>query len=193
MREITQRLDELKAKLEDPRFLSQTGLGNEIGFYIFDYDPTDELIVREAIPNLKEYLEKEKKELTIQVFDLYEIILAFFEKRGYMEKNFQMEIKKGSLEWYDKMRKALKIATENDWVIQYIGEHLKKDAVLFITGVGKAYPVIRSHVVLNNLQRIVEDNPLILFYPGIYENGTLKLLDAFTDDHYYRAFKIIEN
>ncbi|SFH52705.1 DUF1788 domain-containing protein [Pisciglobus halotolerans] len=191
MREVTKRIDELKEKLEDPRLLAQKGLGNEIGFYIFDYDPTDELIVREAVPKLKRYLEKRNR--TIQLFDLYDIILAFFEQRGYMEKNFQMEAKKGSIEWYDKMKKALKIATDNDWIIQYINEHLEKEAIIFITGVGKAYPIVRSHVVLNNLQTVLENNPLILFYPGTYENGTLSLFNEMTDDHYYRAFKIVED
>lgn len=193
MREIAIRLDELKDKMNDTKFLTNKGLGNEVGFYIFDYDPKDELRVREYLPQLKNFLEKENRGFKIQVFDLYDIIIEFFEQRGYLEKNFIMEEKKGSDDLFDKMRKALKVATNNDWIIRYIEDHLEKDAVVFITGVGKAYPIIRSHVVLNNLQTIVEDKPLILFYPGSYENGKLQLFDKFTDDHYYRAFKITEN
>ena len=193
MRQITKRLDELREKMEIPNFFENKGLGNEVGFYIFDYHPSDELVVREAIPQMKEYLERTQSRFTIQIFDIYDIILSFFEKRGYMEKNFKMEQKRGSLDWYEKMQKALKIATNNDYIVEYICEHIEEDAIVFIIGIGKAYPIIRSHVILNNLQAVVEKNPLILFFPGVYDDGKLKLFGKFEDDHYYRAFKIIEN
>ena len=193
MREITIRLDELKDKLLEAKFLSNKGLGNEVGFYIFDYPPKEELVVREYVPNLKRYLEREKSDLHIQVFDLYEIIIEFFEQRGYMDKNFKMELAKGSEDLFDKMRKALKVATNNDWIVRYIEEHLNPDAIVFIVGIGKAYPIIRSHVILNNLQTVVEEKPLVLFYPGSYNNGSLQLFNKFTDDNYYRAFKMVED
>ncbi|MDN6291214.1 MAG: DUF1788 domain-containing protein [Tetragenococcus koreensis] len=193
MRPIAVRLEELNEKLSDPKILTNKGLGNEVGFYIFDYEPEDELIVRDAIPYLKNQIKKENPEVKIQEFDLFEIVLAFFEERGYMDKNFKMEEKKGSDFLYDKMKKALKLATDKDWIVQYIREHMDEEAMIFITGVGKAYPIVRSHTVLNNLQTVVEKKPLIMFYPGRYENGGLRLFSRFMDDNYYRAFKLIEN
>ena len=193
MRPINVRLSELREKLSDPKILLNKGLGNEVGFYIFDYEPEHELLVRESVPMIKEFIEKEHPDMKVQIFDLYDIVLDFFEQRGYMEKNFKMEQRKDSVFLYDKMRKALKLATDNDWVVQYIQEHMDEDAMIFLTGVGKAYPIIRYHTVLNNLQTVVEKKPLILFYPGTYENGSLRLFSRFLDDHYYRAFKIIEN
>lgn len=192
MRPINVRLDELKDKLVDPKLLSNKGLGNEVGFYVFDYEPEQELAVRESIPVIKKYVERENPEAKIQVFDLYDIVVAFFEQKGYMEKNFQMEEKKGSEFLFDKMKKAMRLATDRDWIVQYIDEHLDEEAVVFITGVGKAFPLVRSHTVLNNLQTVVEKRPLVLFYPGKYENGSLKLFSRFLDDHYYRAFKIVD-
>ena len=193
MRPINVRLNELREKLSDPKILLNKGLGNEVGFYIFDYEPEHELLVRESVPMIKEFIEKEHPDMKVQIFDLYDIVLDFFEQRGYMEKNFKMEQRKDSVFLYDKMRKALKLATDNDWVVEYIQEHMDEEAMIFLTGVGKAYPIIRSHTVLNNLQTVVEKKPLILFYPGTYENGSLRLFSRFLDDHYYRAFKIIEN
>ena len=193
MRPISVRLEELNEKLADPKFMTNKGLGNEVGFYIFDYEPEDELAVREALPYLKKHIHSENNEVTIQEFDLYEVVLEFFRQRGYMDKNFKMEEKKGSEFLYDKMKKALRLATNDDWIVSYIKEHMDEDAMIFLTGVGKAYPVIRSHTVLNNLQTVVEKKPLILFYPGRYENGSLRLFSRFLDDNYYRAFKLIEN
>ncbi|GAA0479254.1 DUF1788 domain-containing protein [Alkalibacterium indicireducens] len=193
MRPISVRLEELNEKLADPKFMTNKGLGNEVGFYIFDYEPEDELAVREALPYLKKHIHSENNEVTVQEFDLYEVVLEFFRQRGYMDKNFKMEEKKGSEFLYDKMKKALRLATNDDWIVSYIKEHMDEDAMIFLTGVGKAYPVIRSHTVLNNLQTVVEKKPLILFYPGRYENGSLRLFSRFLDDNYYRAFKLIEN
>lgn len=193
MRPISVRLEELNEKLADPKFMTNKGLGNEVGFYIFDYEPEDELAVREALPYLKKHIHSENNEDTVQEFDLYEVVLEFFHQRGYMDKNFKMEEKKGSEFLYDKMKKALRLATNDDWIVSYIKEHMDEDAMIFLTGVGKAYPVIRSHTVLNNLQTVVEKKPLILFYPGRYENGSLRLFSRFLDDNYYRAFKLIEN
>ena len=193
MRPISVRLEELNEKLADPKFMTNKGLGNDVGFYIFDYEPEDELAVREALPYLKKHIHSENNEVTIQEFDLYEVVLEFFRQRGYMDKNFKMEEKKGSEFLYDKMKKALRLATNDDWIVSYIKEHMDEDAMIFLTGVGKAYPVIRSHTVLNNLQTVVEKKPLILFYPGRYENGSLRLFSRFLDDNYYRAFKLIEN
>lgn len=193
MRPISVRLEELNEKLADPKFMTNKGLGNEVGFYIFDYEPEDELAVREALPYIKKHIQSHNGDVTIQEFDLYDIVLEFFRQRGYMDKNFKMEEKKGSEFLYDKMKKALRLATNDDWIVSYIKEHMDEDAMIFLTGVGKAYPVIRSHTVLNNLQTVVEKKPLILFYPGRYENGSLRLFSRFLDDNYYRAFKLIEN
>ena len=42
---IQQRLNALPTALKDPRLLSNRGIGNEIGFYVFDYDPEHEPLV----------------------------------------------------------------------------------------------------------------------------------------------------
>lgn len=49
MQTIYERLDKILPILMDEKFRKNKGLGNEIGFYIFDYDPKDEMIVREYI------------------------------------------------------------------------------------------------------------------------------------------------
>ena len=47
---INQRLDALLPKLQDARLLSNRGIGNEIGFYIFDYDAEYEPLVHYLTP-----------------------------------------------------------------------------------------------------------------------------------------------
>lgn len=91
-----------------------------------------------------------------------------------------------------KMQEGLKIATERDEIIQHIQDNLDPQAVIVLTGVGKSFPILRSHVILNSLQSILQNQSLLMLYPGKFENNTLKLFDIFHDDNYYRAFRIVE-
>jgi len=191
MRTTQERLNILQEKLISPNFLKKQGLGNEMSYYIFDYDPKDELLIRNAISEMTAYITKHTRDRHFQEFNLYDIIIDFFDERNYMQKNFEAEQKMGSERVIEKMQQGLKIATERDVIVNYIKEQLDDEAIVFITGVGKAYPIIRSHVILNNLQSIVTRKPLIMFYPGRFENNTLKLFDIFHDDNYYRAFQIV--
>ena len=60
---------------------------------------------------------------------------------------------------------------------------------MLLIGIGKCYPIIRSHTILNNLHQVVDDVPVIMFYPGIYSGQDLMLFGEIKDDNYYRAFK----
>ena len=52
MANIEERLSKLSDRLMEPEFMERRGLGNEIGFHIFDYDPEDETIVRDGISQI---------------------------------------------------------------------------------------------------------------------------------------------
>ncbi len=103
-----------------------------------------------------------------------------------------MEEKKGSEYILNATKKTLRLTLENDLVVQYIKERLEGNDIVFLTGVGKAWPIIRSHTILNNLHRIVEKQPLVMFFPGNYDGGTLMLFNSLKDDNYYRAFPLVD-
>ena len=191
MKDIYQRLDEILPKIVEPDFRKNKGLGNEIGFYVFDYNPEDELLVRDRTNFI---IEKAKNAhgLNIKEFDLYEIILELLEEKGYLQKNFQMEEKRGSEQGFNATKKALRLTLDNDLVVKYIEDRLDGSDIVFLTGVGKSWPIIRSHTILNNLHRIVEEQPLVMFFPGNYDGGSLMLFNYLKDDNYYRAFKLID-
>jgi len=42
---LKDRLNKIMDRIQSPALLSNFGLGNEIGFYIFDYPPEDELVI----------------------------------------------------------------------------------------------------------------------------------------------------
>ncbi|TCO79773.1 DUF1788 domain-containing protein [Marinisporobacter balticus] len=191
MKDIYQRIDEILPKITEPAFRQNKGLGNEIGFYVFDYDPEYELLVRDRIEFIKEKA-KGAYGLNIVEFDLYDMILEILESKGYLKKNLEMEEKKGSEYVLNATKKTLRLTLENDLVVQYISERLDDNDIVFLTGVGKAWPIIRSHTILNNLHRIVEKQPLVMFFPGTYDGGTLMLFNNLKDDNYYRAFPLVD-
>lgn len=191
MKDIYARIDEILPKITEPAFRSNKGLGNEIGFYVFDYDPQYELLVRDRVQFIKEKA-KGAYGLNIIEFDLYDIILEILDSKGYLKKNFEMEQKKNSEQVFTATKKTLRLTLENDLVVNYIAERLEGSDIVFLTGVGKAWPIIRSHTILNNLHRIVEKQPLVMFFPGNYDGGSLMLFNTLKDDNYYRAFPLVD-
>lgn len=191
MKSIYERVDQILPKIVEPNFRKNKGLGNEIGFYVFDYNPEEELLVRDRIKFIKEKA-KNAHGLNIVEFDLYEIILEILDSKGYLQKNFQMEEKRGSEQVFTATKKALRLTLDNDLVVQYIKDRLDGSDIVFLTGVGKTWPIIRSHTILNNLHRIVEEQPLVMFFPGSYDGGSLMLFNYLKDDNYYRAFQLID-
>ncbi|WP_455543211.1 DUF1788 domain-containing protein [Intestinibacter sp.] len=193
MKDINQRLSEIKDKISDKSFRENKGLGNEIGFYIFDYNPEDEIKVREHVKTLKREMKRDSN-IKIKEFDLYEVMLEVLEEKGYLQKNFEMEKKSDSQRVFKATERTLRLTSQgkDNKIVQYIVDNTADDEIVFLTGVGKVWPIIRSHTVLNNLHKAVENVPVVLFFPGTYDGQTLILFDEIKDDNYYRAFKLVD-
>ena len=185
---IRERLNKILEKIQSPAFLANKGLGNEIGFYIFDYDPRDELIVREHVAYLKRTLNPEQSSRRIIEFDLYEMILDLLRKEGVLEELPQMEEEQGS----NYLAEALQDIASPEVYIQLIADQVEGSDIVFLTGVGKVWPMVRSHNILNNLHHVLDKVPVIMFFPGNYDGAELKLFNKLKDDNYYRAFRLIE-
>ncbi|MDD2574183.1 MAG: DUF1788 domain-containing protein [Bacillota bacterium] len=195
MQTIYERLDKILPILMDEKFRENKGLGNEIGFYIFDYDPKDEMIVREYISFLKQKVNNDNISFNIREYDLYDIMIEILASKGYLEKVFEMEQKKGTAAILKPIKSTLRLTQKNDLIVEYIRARVSKEDIVFLTGVGKIWPVIRSHTILNVLHSVIDYVPLIMFYPGSYSGQDLCLFDKsdnINDQHYYRAFKLVE-
>lgn len=189
---LNEKLDLIKSKILDPSFRKGRGLGNETNFWIFDYSPGDEMAVRRHVEYLQTSINAERDDIRVVVYDLFEIMLGYLEERGYLNKVLQMEQTKGSASVVSPIKKTLRLTLLDDVIVKSIVEGVDTDKdILFITGVGKAWPFIRSHTVLNNLHSHIEGTPLVMFFPGEY-TSELKLFGEIKDDNYYRAFRLIE-
>jgi len=189
---IEKRLDDLERIIKKPSFRENKGLGNEVGYYIFDYSPEKELYVRDRIEYIKIKNEKSNNKFKIVVFDIYEIIIDILKERNYLEKCYQFEQKSG----FDRITRAvgnmLRLTSSDGLIIEHIKENTPEKAIIFITGIGKCYPMVRSHTLLNNLHQVIDHVPVVLFYPGKYDGQELVLFGKIKDDNYYRAFKLVD-
>ncbi len=185
------RLDKLETMLLEKSFQRNRGLGNEIGYYVFAYPPQDELLVRSHVSYLKNKVGKAIPGYTIVEVDLYILMMDILRERGFLEKCFQFEAAKENLEAVCKpIRATLRLTDNPNLLVQHILQQVTENCVLFLTGVGKCFPVIRSHNVLNTLGQVLDSIPVIMFFPGEYSGHSLHIFGTIEDDNYYRAFNI---
>lgn len=188
MKNINMRLQEMTNKLNSKELFESNNLGNEINFHVFDYEPKYEYVVRDYLDN---YLLKKSK-LNIKVFDIYNIIIEILKEKGFLEKCFEYEKKKGAKYLNQIISKTMGIGSSNDLIQKKIkNEITEPDQIIIITGIGKCYGIVRGHTILNILHSVVTNNPLIMFYPGSYNGQSFKLFDKLENDNYYRAFRFV--
>lgn len=192
MRSLNERLAEAEELICQPSFRQNRGLGNEVGYYIFAYPPQDELKVREWTAYMSRTCTPESRGFQIAVFDLYDIIIDILQEKGYLEKCFEMEERYGLDRVVRAVSSSLRVADSSSLIIRHIREHMPDDAVLFLTGIGKCFPLLRSHTILNNMHQVIDSVPVVLFYPGQYNGQELILFGEIKDDNYYRAFRLVE-
>lgn len=187
--EIEKRLNQILPRLTSPELLTNTGLGNEIGFYIFDYPPENELEVREHITHLMKQLEKKHAEIKAKHINLFELVIDYLKARNLLDKALKIEREKGDAELLKALQSPLHVEKLADW----FGQSVKPQSydLVLISGIGSAYPLIRSHGLLNNLTRVMGRVPLVVFYPGKYDMQSLRLFGRLSDNNYYRAFRLV--
>ena len=189
---IDEKISKIEPKIKEPSFLENKGLSNEVGYYIFDYNPKYELKVRDEVSRLKnKYTSDSNYSFSIVEFDLYEIIIDILKEKGYLEKVFKFEEKKGIKFTTKAIINLLKLNSDKNLIVNYIVDRTPDNCVVFLTGVGKAYPILRSHNVLNNLHQVFDRVPVIMFYPGSWNGQSLSLFGTISDGNYYRAFPLI--
>jgi hypothetical protein len=191
MMKLNQRLDQIESKILDEKFRTGRGTANEVNFWIFDYAPEDEMAVRNYIESLTQRINSQQEDIQIKCFDLFGLMIEILRENKYLDWLLKEEGTVGSNAIIQPLKDALGLTESDNLIIEKVMENVQpqKD-VIFLTGVGKAWPVIRSHTILNNLHSKVDRNPLVMFFPGEY-TSELKLFGEITDDNYYRAFKLV--
>ena len=194
MIELENRLNKLEEKIKQPNFRKNKGLGNEVGYYVFDYPAEYELLVRERIEYLASKYENDNHDFRIVVFDLYDIIIDNLVREGFLDICMEFEKTKGFSEITKAVNEMLRMEEDNqsNEILAHIRNNTPSNSIVFLKGVGKCFPMLRSHKILNNLHQFIDDVPVIMFFPGKYDGQSLMLFSEIKDDNYYRAFKLVD-
>lgn len=195
MATISERLDQLERKIKKPRFRQNRGKANEVNYWVFDYDPKKELEVREWINYMEHKNAKGTNGFKLVVFDIYDLMIDHLEKKHFIEKTVKMEQNRGLPRIMESVRRTLRITDADNVIVSYIAEHIPENAVVFLIGIGKCYPLLEAEEVFNkvlyNMPSRFASVPMILFYPGKYTEQELIVFNEEKEQNYYRAFRIV--
>lgn len=123
------------------------------------------------------------------VIDLYEMSMELLEEEGVLqtlleeEKDLDQDAISSTLD---------SILDIKEVIIPRISSIISENNpdFVFIIGVGRVYPFIRSHGILNNIEELANNCNLILFFPGEYNNLQLSLFGTISDENYYRGHNL---
>ena len=189
---IQERYQHLLAVMGSERFLKKQGLGNEVPFFICPYKPEEAT----EMERLKRQIVNKLAQKGVEVLDinLYDLAIQILKREGDWDWCMEEEQSISKEELKEELQSMLDVETVLSPAIEE-KMNSSKFQVMFISGVGEVFPYIRSHNVLNNLQKTAKEKPTVMFFPGEYtyslESGSsLDLFGRLHDDKYYRAFNI---
>jgi hypothetical protein len=185
-----ERLNQILPKISSDEFLNSKGLGNEIGFWIFDYPPEREMEMRDFLTRtVLTSLNKSQPPIRAGVINLFDLVIQLLQERQLLDKAIDMQQTKGD----EAVMAALRPVLKEDKLAQKVVAMVDLDNIdlLMLWGVGSAYPMLRTHTLLSALHPLMGRTPLLMFYPGRYDGYSLRLFNKLSEDHYYRAFRLI--
>jgi hypothetical protein len=189
MTDLQTRLDQIRQRITSDDFLHGNGLGKDVPFYAFDYPAFAESQVSDHLDWLLDDIAK-KTDVRIGHINVFELAIEQLKSRGLYDKALSMEKTKGVPALLNAIKGPLEPGKLSAVLMSRFA-HQKPDMV-FLTDVGAAYPLVRTHSLLNNLQPLLDNTPLVLFFPGRFNGQTLQLFGELQETPYYRAFKLVD-
>ncbi|MFD2936150.1 DUF1788 domain-containing protein [Spirosoma flavum] len=184
---LTDQFEHLFTIIRSKGFLRKEALGGEIGFFIHAYEPSQQADVERATQQLISRLGQQG--VSVVEINLYDICIGILGEEDRLTRIIDREPTMPKDKLLRVVQSSLSIEGR---LIPAIEAKLAQipHQVVFLTGVSQVFPFIRSHTVLNNLQRVITTPPLVIFFPGQYNGRSLELFGLLHDDNYYRAFNL---
>jgi Domain of unknown function (DUF1788) len=189
-------LEQLFAILSHPDFLAMKGLSNEVPIFIQTYEPQEEDAMRRLVVNLSARLMAQG--ITPAMVDLFDLLLEQLEDEGRLDRIIEKEAAIGKVKLLDLLSNLSDPATR--MIPRLVQRNSAPDIRLTIlTGVGRVFPYLRTHTILESLQPAMMHHPIVMFFPGHYIQGVgigseLRLFGSLPSPPmyrpYYRAFNL---
>ena len=189
---ISERYEHLLRVMSSERFKNKEGLGNEVPFFICPFSPKETPEVEKLQQQLGNTLTQSG--VPVLVVNLYDLAIEILKENDDWDYYLDEEEAMPKDRFKEELQSILDIETV---FAPAIAKKMNKSRfdMMFITGVGEVFPYIRSHNILNNLQKVAKEKPTVMFFPGDYKHSlesgaSLELFEKLRDDKYYRAFNI---
>ncbi|MCD8241183.1 MAG: DUF1788 domain-containing protein [Lachnospiraceae bacterium] len=185
MGNLNERLDSLRALIQEPDFLDGKGLSNEVNIRIFYYDEADEMAVRHFVGQLKT---DQSLNCHLVEYDLYKLFLSICDDMGITEEIPDVEENDGPEYLLDQLHGSV---GEGEFIEKMMYSPHERGDVILLTGVGDVFPFMRVHALLESMQVDFSDVPILVMYPGEFDGRHLKLFDRLKPNDYYRALNVV--
>ncbi|WP_433523886.1 DUF1788 domain-containing protein [Nocardia pseudovaccinii] len=193
---LTARFELAHRVVRTQSFLEMKGQIGEVPYFVLAYRPSDEPNVAGEHRRLVKLLRKEGIEVCD--IDLWRLTTELWTETGQWAQILEHE----SVLPKDMFGEAVgNVISPREHlsprIARIVEEQRPRPQVVMLSNVGRLYPLVRAHTVLNTLQPLLADLPVVLMFPGTYrqsptQGSSLVLFDRLTDDDYYRAFDLLE-
>ena len=150
--------------LSSPDFLAMKGLANEVPIFIQAYEPVQEIGVRQMVDGLTGRMRS--KGLVVKTLDLFTLVLEELEAHDLLNDIMENEAIWEKIELFETLRNYSDPKTHLiPRLMKAIGDDTQ---ITLLTGVGRVYPFLRTHTILESLQPAMLPHPVVMFFPGEY-------------------------
>ena len=179
--------------LQDERFLKMQGLNQEVPFFLCPFSVKQKLEIEDMLPRLIKRIKD--AHINVVEINLYDLSLDYLRKNELFEQLCEIEQDTEKGYFLESLQSILDVEGVLIPEIEQLIAQSGDIDILFLTGVGEVFPYVRTHNLLNNLQRVAKSFPTLLFFPGEYEQSlekgaSLRLFSKLPDNKYYRAYDI---
>ena len=150
-----------------PDFLAMKGQANEVPIFIQTYETKLEDSLRRMVDALVNRLRSAG--ITVKSLDLFELILEELEEHKILNGLLRDEAHFEKVEILETLQNYSDPKTHLiPRLIRAIGDETQ---LTLITGPGRLFPFLRTHTILESLQPAMFRHPVVIFFPGSYEQA----------------------
>lgn len=173
--------------LSSSRFINREGLGGNKPIFIQPYSIAQQLEVEVQIQSLVKRLNAAN--VPILCIDLYTLCLELLRAKGTLSKIIEIEKTMSKRDFKRSLQGSL---SAKDVIMPAIQNKMSETEyrMVFIYGIDKIYQQLSMIPILVNIQSILNTEPFVFFYPGLYDNYSLNLFGYINEDNEYRAFNL---